>query len=61
LGYGNVYFLTDGLEGFLKICLKPVSLRPEPVSRALASKINAWRAFFLAAATPVSDPATTAN
>ena len=61
LGYGNVYFLTDGLEGFFKTCLKPVSLRPEPVSRALASKVNAWRAFFLAPATPVSDPATTAN
>jgi len=61
LGYGNVYFLTDGLKGFLEICLKPVSLRPEPVSRVLASKINAWRAFFLTPATPVSDPATSAN
>ena len=46
-GFGNVYFLTDGLEGFLNVCLKPVSLRAEPVSRLLASKINAWRAFFL--------------
>jgi len=61
LGFNNVYFLTDGLEGFLKTCLKPVSLRPEPVSRALASKINAWRAFFFALAIPAGDSAATAN
>ena len=50
-GFKNVYFLTDGLDGFLKTCLKPVSLRSEPVSRTLASKINAWRDFFLAPST----------
>ena len=26
-GYGNVYLLTDGLQGFMERCLKPVSLR----------------------------------
>lgn len=47
-GFGNVYFLTDGLDGFLKTCLKPVSLRMEPVSPEQTAKIMAWRAFFLA-------------
>jgi thiosulfate/3-mercaptopyruvate sulfurtransferase len=60
-GFKNVYFLTDGLDGFLKTCLKPVSLRSEPVSRILASKINAWRAFFLAPSTSVRDPAKSAE
>ena len=27
LGFSNVYQLTDGLQGFLDTCLKPVSLR----------------------------------
>ena len=58
LGFNNVYFLTDGLEGFMKTCLKPVSLRSEPVSAVLAAKINAWRAFFLAPVTPAGDTAT---
>ncbi|MBI9090589.1 MAG: YeeE/YedE family protein [Desulfobacterium sp.] len=57
LGFGNVCFLTDGLKGFLDACLKPVSLRAEPVSPVLAVKINAWRAFFLA---PVLAGETTA-
>ena len=48
LGFENVSFLTDGLEGFLNVCLKPVSLRTEPVSPDAAAKINAWRAFFIA-------------
>jgi thiosulfate/3-mercaptopyruvate sulfurtransferase len=52
LGFTNVYLLTDGLEGFLNTCLKPVSLRSEPIPSALASKINSWRAFFLAAEKP---------
>lgn len=55
LGFGNVYILTDGLQGFIERCLKPVSLRSEPVPPALATRINAWRAFFLpttAAAAP---------
>ena len=48
LGFENVYFLTDGLDGFLKACLMPVSLRDEPVSRAMGLRIQAWREFFLA-------------
>jgi thiosulfate/3-mercaptopyruvate sulfurtransferase len=48
MGFSTVYFLTDGLKGFLETCLKPVSLRSEPVSEILSFKINAWRAFFLA-------------
>jgi thiosulfate/3-mercaptopyruvate sulfurtransferase len=48
LGFTNVYLLTDGLQGFLDRCLTPVSLRDEPVSPAQATKIRAWRAFFLA-------------
>ena len=55
LGFGNVYMLTDGLQGFLERCLKPVSLRAEPVPPATASRINAWRTFFLA---PPAAPAT---
>lgn len=58
LGFSNVYLLTDGLEGFLNNCLKPVSLRTEPVPALLATKINAWRAFFLATE-PEENEATT--
>jgi len=61
LGFKNVYFLTDGLEGFLKTCLKPISLRQEPVSRSLGFKINAWRSFFLAPKIPADNPATNTN
>ncbi|MEZ4483296.1 MAG: rhodanese-like domain-containing protein [Syntrophotaleaceae bacterium] len=57
-GFSNVFFLTDGLEGFLKSCLKPVSLRAEPVPLVVASKINAWRAFFLAPEALTSESAT---
>ena len=46
-GFQNVGYLTDGLEGFLEGCLKPVSLRTAPLSPDAAAKINAWRAFFL--------------
>ncbi|MDY6953666.1 MAG: DUF6691 family protein [Thermodesulfobacteriota bacterium] len=61
LGFKNVYLLTDGLEGFIETCLKPVSLRSEPVSPVLAAKINTWRTFFLAPAKPDSEPASTAK
>ena len=61
LGFSNVYLLTDGLEGFMKTCLKPVSLRSEPVPPVLATKINAWRAFFLAPVTPVSETSSNAK
>jgi thiosulfate/3-mercaptopyruvate sulfurtransferase len=55
LGFTNVYLLTDGLEGFLNSCLKPVSLRAEPAPALLAAKINAWRTFFLATGAPQSN------
>jgi len=61
LGFSNVYLLTDGLEGFIKTCLQPVSLRSEPVPLVLAAKINAWRAFFLAPVTPVGETASKAK
>ncbi len=57
LGFGNVYQLTDGLQGFLNTCLKPVSLRSEPVPSLQAAKIRAWRAFFLSAPVAVPVPA----
>jgi thiosulfate/3-mercaptopyruvate sulfurtransferase len=60
LGFSNVYLLTDGLQGFLNRCLKPVSLRPEPVPGALAAKINAWRAFFLAPEPPADSSSNSA-
>lgn len=47
-GFDNVYFLTDGLQGFLDRCLKPVSLRTEPLPAAAAARVNAWRDFFAA-------------
>ena len=45
-GFSNVSILTDGLEGFLKRCLKPVSLRSEPVPKDYAARIQRWRSFF---------------
>ncbi|WP_300462333.1 rhodanese-like domain-containing protein [Desulfobacula sp.] len=50
LGFGNVYLLTDGLDGFIKRCLRPVSLRSEPVPESAAREINQWRQFFLTSA-----------
>jgi 3-mercaptopyruvate sulfurtransferase SseA/uncharacterized membrane protein YedE/YeeE len=47
LGYRNVFHLTDGLAGFAERCLTPVSLRPEPTPAPLASKVAAWRAYFI--------------
>jgi rhodanese-related sulfurtransferase/uncharacterized membrane protein YedE/YeeE len=46
-GFRNVLVLTDGLTGFLDRCLKPVSLRPEPVDTRRAGQIRAWRDHFL--------------
>ena len=46
-GFQNAYILTDGLIGFIERCLKPVSLRPGPVPKDLASRIAGWRAYFL--------------
>ncbi len=45
-GYGNVYLLTDGLKGFLERCLKPASLRSEPLGPEAAARVRAWRDYF---------------
>ena len=45
-GFGNIFMLTDGLTGFRERCLKPVSLRTEPLAPEHAARVNAWRAFF---------------
>jgi 3-mercaptopyruvate sulfurtransferase SseA len=55
-GFANVYLLTDGLQGFRDRCLKPVSLRPEPLSPSAAARVNAWRAFFTGPARPTKVP-----
>ncbi len=46
LGFAHVVILTDGLTGFIERCLKPVSLRAEPLDAVTARKINRWRKFF---------------
>ena len=46
-GFTNVYFLTDGLQGFMERCLKPLSLRSQPVLPQGAAKINKWREYCL--------------
>jgi thiosulfate/3-mercaptopyruvate sulfurtransferase len=46
MGFDHIYFLTDGLTGFLERCLKPVSLRAEPISHQVAEKVRQWRAYF---------------
>ena len=55
-GFGNVYLLTDGLQGFMERCLKPVSLRSEPLTAEAAARVRAWRVYF-SPATPGSAPA----
>lgn len=45
-GYRNVYILTDGLDGFIARCLKPVSLRDEPLTPEQAARVAAWRRHF---------------
>jgi len=57
LGYRNAYLLTDGLQGFMERCLKPVSLRAEPLSPQDAARVRAWRAFFLADGRAATDSA----
>ena len=49
MGFGNVYLLTDGLNGFIERCLKPVSLRKEPLPEKAARQINLWRTYFYSA------------
>ena len=46
-GYDNVFILTDGLQGFLDRCLRPISLRDTPLSEPEAAKVRNWRAHFL--------------
>ncbi len=59
--FSNVYLLTDGLQGFRDRCLKPVSLRPEPLTAEAAARVNAWRAFFAATAVSSKIGAVTAT
>jgi rhodanese-related sulfurtransferase/uncharacterized membrane protein YedE/YeeE len=56
-GFRNVFILTDGLDGFIDRCLKPVSLRSPPLSAEAARQIDAWRKFFYSqdTASAVSD------
>ncbi|MBF0409634.1 MAG: YeeE/YedE family protein [Candidatus Riflebacteria bacterium] len=51
-GFSNVYFLTDGINGFITRCLKPASLRHEPVSSEMVQQINIWRTYFLESENP---------
>lgn len=53
LGFKHVYLLTDGLQGFVDQCLKPVSLRSEPLPTVVAAKVQQWRAYFTGSGTPV--------
>jgi thiosulfate/3-mercaptopyruvate sulfurtransferase len=46
LGFQNVYMLTDGLAGFVERCLKPVSLRNEPLPPESVARVQQWRAYF---------------
>jgi thiosulfate/3-mercaptopyruvate sulfurtransferase len=57
MGFRNVAILTDGLEGFIETCLKPASLRDEPVSEEMATRIAQWRRFFYAAGGDAATPA----
>ena len=50
MGYKNVTILTDGLTGFLESCLKPTSLRSEPVSTETVERVRSWREYFLSPA-----------
>lgn len=58
MGFSNVYMLTDGLQGFMDRCLKPVSLHLEPLSAPKAAKVNAWRQYFYGQSAPVTAPVT---
>ena len=46
-GFDNVYMLTDGLNGFVQRCLRPASLRSEPLTAAGAARVNQWRQHFM--------------
>jgi thiosulfate/3-mercaptopyruvate sulfurtransferase len=47
-GFDNVFILTDGINGFITRCLKPISVRNEPTSPKIAQQISVWRNYFLA-------------
>jgi len=58
-GFDNVYLLTDGLDGFIQRCLKPASLRSEPLTAAGTARVNLWRQHFMTApASPAPSPQT---
>lgn len=54
-GFTNVYQMTDGLQGFLDRCVRPVSLRDEPVSEQVAEQVHTYRQYFLANSTCTAD------
>jgi len=58
LGYENAYMLTDELQGFVDRCLKPVSLRNEPLSEEQAERVRKWRSFFLGSGPVLAASAT---
>ena len=61
-GFDNVYMLTDGLDGFVQRCLKPASLRSEPLTASEAARVNQWRQYFAALPpTPVPAPQSAAD
>lgn len=47
-GLTNILVLNGGLNAFINVCLKPVSLRNTPVDADTAQKITRWRKFFTA-------------
>jgi len=55
MGFNNVYILTDGLQGFMRRVLKPVSLREAPLTAEMTAQVDAWRGFFLGTATARAD------
>ncbi|WP_051272640.1 rhodanese-like domain-containing protein [Fundidesulfovibrio putealis] len=49
MGFGNVYLLGDGLDGFFERVLKPAALRDAPLTPESAAAVKAARQFFLPA------------
>ncbi len=52
MGFGNVYLLTDGLQGFMHRVLKPISLREAVLTDDMKTRVTAWRNFFLSDEAP---------
>jgi thiosulfate/3-mercaptopyruvate sulfurtransferase len=61
LGFGNVFILTDGLDGFISACLRPVSLRAELLSPEQAHRVRSWRSHFLGTIAPAEPKASGAG